>query len=104
MIGVELRQLLDDVQYWIANSTYEPDEIGARFHHRLVAIHLFPNGNGRHARLMTDILITELLGKESFTWGNGDLNHTGDARKKYLDALHSADKQDYRLLNDFIRS
>ena len=53
-IGVELHQLLSDVRYWIDNGTYPPDEIAVRFHHRLVFIHPFPNGTGRHARLAAD--------------------------------------------------
>jgi len=56
-IAVRLRDLLEDVRYWIEHNTYPVDEIALRFHHRLVVIHPFPNGNGRHARLMTDVLL-----------------------------------------------
>lgn len=59
-IPTELRQLLDDCRYWIENATYEPDEIATRFHHRLVWVHIFPNGNGRHARLATDLLLAAM--------------------------------------------
>ena len=67
-IPTELRQLLNDCHYWLDNSTYEPDEIAARFHHRLVLIHPYPNGNGRHARLATDLLLVK-LGRSRFSWG-----------------------------------
>ncbi|NLD46311.1 MAG: mobile mystery protein B [Clostridiaceae bacterium] len=103
-IAIELRQLLDDTQYWIDNKTYEPDEIAARFHHRLVHIHCFPNGNGRHSRLMTDTLLTDVLGKEPFTWGNGDLIHEGDVRDIYISCLRFADGHDYSPLKRFVRS
>jgi Fic-DOC domain mobile mystery protein B len=103
LIGIELRNLLDDVKYWIENKTYEPDEIAARFHHRMVFIHPFPNGNGRHARLIADVLLTDVLGLEPFTWGNGDLVHTGDVRHHYIEALRAADGHDYEPLKTFVR-
>lgn len=103
VIGIELRYLLDDVKYWVENKTYEPDEIATRFHHRMVFIHPFPNGNGRHARLIADVLLTDVLGLEPFTWGNGDLVHTGDVRQHYIEALRAADGHDYELLKTFVR-
>ena len=60
-IGVQLRLLLDDVQYWIESKTFQPTEIALRLHHRLVYIHLFPSGNGRHARIMADALLANVL-------------------------------------------
>src|SRR5690625_2018265 len=68
-IPIELRQMLQDVTYWIEHKTYPADEICARFHHRIVYIHLFPNGNGRHARVITDHLLEKKFDKEPFTWG-----------------------------------
>lgn len=103
-IPVHLRQLLDDVKFWIENKAFDTDEIAARFHHRLVWIHLFPNGNGRHARLMTDVLLSETFDAEPFSWGSGNLSDTGDLRKAYIEALKLADKQDYSLLVKFVRS
>lgn len=103
-IGVELKILLDDTKYWIENSTYESDEIAVRFHHRLVKIHCFPNGNGRHSRLMTDTLLSDVLGKEPFTWGNVDLSIEGDVRERYINALISADNNDYEPLVRFVRT
>ncbi|WP_223857442.1 mobile mystery protein B [Sphingobacterium micropteri] len=104
VVGVELRQLLDDVKYWIKNGTYSPDEIACRFHHKLVWIHLFPNGNGRHARLITDILLTKMLGKEMFTWGGGSLTDATRTRQQYISALRAADHNDYAELSAFVRS
>jgi Fic-DOC domain mobile mystery protein B len=70
-ISVRFRELLNDVRYWIDHETYSPDEIATRFHHRLVQIHLFSNGNGRHARVMTDVLVEKVLEQESFRLGIG---------------------------------
>lgn len=102
-IPVELRKLIDDVQYQIDHRTYGPHEIAVRFHHRLVFIHPFPNGNGRHSRLATDILVS-YLGRERFTWGAADLASRGEIRSKYIEALRSADKGDYGPLLEFVRS
>lgn len=79
------------------------DEIAVRFHHRLVAIHPFVNGNGRHARLVTDKLLT-ILGEKEFTWGQASLNHDRNARQRYIQALQAADKHDYAPLLAFARS
>ncbi len=103
-ISVRFRELLNDVRYWIDNETYSPDEIATRFHHRLVQIHLFPNGNGRHARVMTDVLLEKVLKRESFSWGSGNLIEEGDVRATYIQALRSADGHDYQPLIDFVRS
>ena len=89
-IGTELASMLDDVRYWIEYKTFPPDEIAIRFHHRLVAIHPFPNGNGRHARLAADLLI-ERLGGEPFTWGGGSLANVGELRARYVAALRADD-------------
>lgn len=104
MISSELKNLCDDVRYWIDNKTFPEDEIAARFHHRLVKIHLFPNGNGRHARLMADILLERFFEKLPFTWGNANLTKTGDDRKRYIESLAAADRGDYDLLLEFVRS
>lgn len=103
-ISIELKKLCDDVEYWIENKTFSEDEIAARFHHRLVSIHLFPNGNGRHARLIADILLENILNKPPFTWGSGNLAAAGLDRTKYIESLVTADRKDYELLMDFVRS
>ena len=102
-IGVELRKLLDDVHYQIEHASYAPDEIAARFHHRLVAIHPFPNGNGRHARLIADLL-AERLGQPRFTWGSRSLVDASATRQAYITALQAADARDHAPLLAFARS
>jgi len=104
MIAVELKKLCDDAEYWIENKTFSEDEIAVRLHHRLVSIHLFANGNGRHARLTADILLVNVLGKSAFTWGSVNLEKPGDVRKKYIESLQAADKGDYGPLLEFARS
>lgn len=103
-IAIELRHLVDDAKAWVEFKTYTADEIAYRFHHRLVWIHLFPNGNGRHSRLMADIILTELFGIEAFTWGKDDLLRANEMRKQYIKALKTADQLDYSLLSEFVRS
>jgi len=68
-IEVELQTLCDDAQAWSEHNTYSPDEYAARFHHRLVFIHPFSNGNGRHARLMADLILEKLFTTKVFSWG-----------------------------------
>lgn len=102
-IPTDLRQLIDDCSFWIENETYPPDEIAARFHHKLVWIHAYPNGNGRHARLATDLLLTA-LGRPRFTWGRVNLVDTGETRQAYVEALRAADRHDYGPLFEFVRS
>ena len=87
-ISVQLRTVLDDVEYWIENGTYKPKEIAIRFHHRLVHIHLFPNGNGRHARILADTLLNRVLGEEPIDWARGvDLQSMNERRTEYIAAL-----------------
>lgn len=102
-VGVKLRDLLADIRFQIDHSTYPPDEIAARFHHRMVAIHPFPNGNGRHARMMADLLIQK-LGQPRFTWGSRSLAEATATRTCYIDALRAADSGDIQPLLAFVRS
>lgn len=100
-VSIELKKLFDDVNYWIENKTYSSVEICARFHHRLVYIHPFPNGNGRHSRLMADLLMKK-LGQKPLNWGKGSLVEISKLRKRYIDALHKADRGNYTALLDFV--
>jgi Fic-DOC domain mobile mystery protein B len=102
-ISEHLQNLLADVAYWIEHQTYSVDEIGCRFHHRLVAIHLFANGNGRHARIMTDALL-RALGAVRFSWGSGSIDNPGLVRERYIGSLRDADRGDYSALIRFVRS
>jgi Fic-DOC domain mobile mystery protein B len=100
-IGVSLKQLLDDCLYWLKSKTYSDEEFAIRFKHRIVKIHCFPNGNGRHSRLIADIIISQIFGKPIFTWNNTNLNKKGEARSNYLTAIRSADNGDIKPLINF---
>jgi Fic-DOC domain mobile mystery protein B len=103
-IPVELKYLLDDANYWLANNIYPPDELALRFKHRLVAIHCFPNGNGRHSRLMADIVVSKLFKLPVFSWGAAQLSKSNAARTAYLSAVRAADVGRLQPLLDFARS
>ena len=103
-IPVELKKLCDDVKYWLENETFSADETAVRFHLRLVSIHLFPNGNGRHARLLTSILLENVLNRPRFTWGSANLANQGQDRTRYIQSLYAADNGDYKPLLEFARS
>jgi Fic-DOC domain mobile mystery protein B len=101
-IPVHLNQMLGDVRVQIEHKAFQVAEIAARYHHRLVAIHVFPNGNGRHARLMADLLLTDLAGRR-FEWGRESLTSAGEVRARYIAALRAADGGDSQPLLDFLQ-
>ena len=103
LINVEIKKLIGDCKFWIENKIFSDDEIAVRFSHRIVSIHPFANGNGRHSRLIADVLINKVFGKPYFTWGSINLTKAGEARTKYLEALRAADKNDYKPLIQFAR-
>ena len=103
MINMELGKLLEEVNYQLINNVYPIREIATRFHHKLVAIHCFANGNGRHARLAADILLVS-LGDKRFSWGKGDLYNANNARKIYINSLRKADNYDCTDLLNFVDS
>jgi hypothetical protein len=100
---IGITSLLDDIRYWIEHETFPPDEITIKFHHRLVAIHPFPNGNGSHSRLAADLLI-ERLGGEPFSWDDGSLTNVGELQARYVTALRAADNRNIGPLLNFARS
>lgn len=102
-ISVNLRNLLDDVKCWREFNTYSIDEQAARLHHRLVLIHPFSNGNGRHARLFTDAFLRS-CGAAPFSWGRINLVNASATRTAYIAALQAADRRDYGPLLAFVRS
>jgi len=102
-IPTEMRQMIDDCRYWLDHDTYSVDEIATRFHHRLVWVHPYPNGNGRHARLATDLLLVS-LGAQSFSWGRHNLVDASETRQRYVAALRAADNHDFGPLMVFVRS
>ena len=102
-IAMQLRNLLDNTRYQADHQVFPADELAVRFHHQLVAIHPFPNGNGRHARLMADLLV-QRLGRPRFSWGGASLVEANEVRRTYLEALRAADKHNIALLLAFARS
>ena len=102
-VTIDLRQLLNEARGWIVFNSYGADELAVRFHHRLVSIHPFPNGNGRHARLAADLLVMQ-LGGDRFSWGRVNLQASGDVRRQYIAALRAADNHDIGPLLRFARS
>jgi Fic-DOC domain mobile mystery protein B len=103
-VPIQLRQLIDDCNFWIKNGTYRPEEIAVRFKHQLVAIHLFSNGNGRHSRLMGDILMKHVLGMPRFSWGRNSSTGKSKIRDFYIKALKKADNGEFEDLIEIARS
>jgi Fic-DOC domain mobile mystery protein B len=103
-IATQLKSLCDDTLYWIDNQTFSPEEIAVRFKHRLVSIHCFSNGNGRHSRLMADIIIEKIYNKPPFSWGAANLSKHTDGRKTYLRAVKQADRGNFDFLISFAQS
>lgn len=103
-IGIALKKLLEDTKYWTDNCTYSPEEVSIRFKHRIVTIHCFPNGNGRHSRLMADIIMESIFKKEIFSWHKSNMVKADDTRKEYIDALKDADKGNIKPLIEFAKN
>ena len=103
-VPMSIQDLCGDAKLWIQLREESPDEMAVRFHHRLVTIHAFPNGNGRHARLMTDLLLENILHAPRFTWGSKSLSRNSQIRKDYIQALHAADGNRYQPLLQFVRT
>ncbi|MGB0957157.1 MAG: mobile mystery protein B [Litorivicinus sp.] len=102
-VAIQLRQLLDDAKYWVEHGTYSAKELAGRFHHKLVLIHPFPNGNGRHARIMADAVLTKLLNEPAIDWAGGyKLEAMNERRDQYIAALRAADGHDMRALLEFV--
>ena len=102
-ISVAVRQLVGDAIAWVEFGTYQTDELAVRFHHRLVAIHPFPNGNGRHGRIAADFLVSA-LGNTPFSWGAQLKVDTTELRSRYVRALQCADNNDLADLLHFART
>jgi len=110
-LGWEIHRLAEgvhnafaDARVWLEHSTYPVAEVAVRLHHQLVVIHPWPNGNGRHARLIADILVAA-RGEEELSWGaRSDLAAAGETRGRYIAALQAADRGDFAPLVEFARS
>ncbi|MDQ8729477.1 mobile mystery protein B [Bradyrhizobium sp. LHD-71] len=103
LIQPGLIQAIDDARSWIEYKSYESDELAVRFHHKLVLVHPFPNGNGRWSRLAADLLVVA-RGVPRFSWGGANLQASGNVRKDYINALRAADNHDFSMLVTFARS
>ncbi|MBE9490729.1 MAG: mobile mystery protein B [Bacteroidetes bacterium] len=103
-VPTRLRQLIGDCKYWVEQKTYPDEEIAIRFKHELVAIHLFPNGNGRHSRLMADIVMKQIFNKPIFTWGHKNIVDKGKTRSTYIKSLKNGDNRDFEDLIAFAQS
>ncbi|WP_029038480.1 mobile mystery protein B [Salinimicrobium xinjiangense] len=103
-IGIELKNLLDDTKYWIENKTFPPEEVAIRFKHRIVSIHCFPNGNGRHSRMMADIIMESIFGEEIFSWHQSNMIKPNETRNKYINALREADNGNITPLIEFAKN
>lgn len=102
-IATSVMHAIDDARYWHDTGVYQPDDLAVRLHSTLVAIHPFPNGNGRAIRLMADLYLTS-VGQPVFTWGGRSIDQPGRIREAYLAAIHQADRGDYASLVAFARS
>jgi len=104
LIPVQLKQLLDNAAYWHENKIFLSEEMAIRFKHELVSIHCFPNGNGRHSRLMADLIMEKIYGEPILTWGRSNLVKSSDKRKAYIKAIKMADNHDFQPLISFAKS
>jgi Fic-DOC domain mobile mystery protein B len=103
-IGIELKNLLDDTKYWIENKTFSSEEVAIRFKHRIVSIHCFPNGNGRHSRMMADIIIESIFNSKIFSWHQSNMVQANQIRKEYIKALREADNGNLEPLIKFAKT
>ena len=103
LINARIAEAFDNAAYWVGHKTFPPGEIAIRFHHALVFIHPFPNGNGRWSRKMADILLAR-LGEPPFAWGRNELRAAGETRDIYIVALKQADNHDFGPLLAFARA
>ncbi|UGX84829.1 mobile mystery protein B [Phyllobacterium meliloti] len=102
-ISMQVRMHLENARHWAENAVYTPLEAAARFHHRLVQIHPFPNGNGRHTRIAADVFLADYYGHSPMQWANGfDLQADNERRTTYLKALRNADAGDFEALLIFV--
>lgn len=100
-IPIEIKKMLDDVRYWLDNKTFSEDEIAIRLKHRCVSIYPFPNGNGRHSRLLADVMREKIFGRDFFSWGGINLDNQSVDSSMYISSLREVDKGNYQPLLKF---
>ncbi|MBA2707487.1 MAG: mobile mystery protein B [Gemmatimonadaceae bacterium] len=103
LISTHVRDACGNAAYWLQHKVFPPTELAVRFHHRMVVVHPFPNGNGRHARLLADVVLAS-LDEPELTWGRTNLQQAGTAREDYIRALKLADKGDFQSLIELARA
>jgi len=103
-IATDLHNLFEDAKAWTGSGQNDSGLHAVQLHHRMVSIHPFPNGNGRHSRLMADLFLTNILRCPRLSWGGGKLATKGEVRRRYIAALQAADQSDYEPLLAFARS
>jgi len=99
-IQTQFEQLVQNFRWRAANadeigfSEEERRELGIRFHTEMVAIHAFVNGNGRHARLVANLVDSAMglgsLADPLYPWGARSGLPSAESRKLYLDAIKLA--------------
>ena len=104
LIRQELRRAYDDARAWLEHGTYPPDEFAVRLHYRVVTVHPFPNGNGRHARMVAHLVLLRHFKTEPLLWGGGAMRSIDATRQAYIGALVAADHHDFAPLLRFARS
>ncbi|MEX1221479.1 MAG: mobile mystery protein B [Idiomarina sp.] len=103
-ISVDLYNFLEDAKYWIEYKHFSTLELSVRIHHRLVQIHPFANGNGRHSRIFTDVVRVFLLDERVLTWANAKLEDMSEERAAYIEALRAADAGSFSELEYYLRT
>lgn len=103
LIPTEVRDVCANAAIWRTEGAFTPTEFAVRLHHRMVVVHPFPNGNGRHARLLADVALFS-MGEDRLTWGRANLQEPGSARSEYIAALKAADAGNFEPLLRFSRS
>lgn len=103
LIVQQMKLALDDAWYWHGHQTYPPTELAVRLHHRLVVVHPYPNGNGRHTRMMADLYL-HLVGMQRLSWGGESLTGDSRTRRTYIEALIAANAHDIGPLLKFATS
>lgn len=101
-ISTRLEQVLGNLSYQSENGRSAHDVCTA-LHHCIAQIHPFPNGNGRHARLVARLLAQTMgLERSSLTWGSTEYADEDTRKAAYISSLRAADDGDFGPLKSFI--
>jgi Fic-DOC domain mobile mystery protein B len=100
-IREHLRNVYADARAWLEHDVYSPEEFAARLHYRIATVHPFPNGNGRHARMVAHVVLVRHFKRDPLPWGNSALYAADAARQAYITALVAADNNDFAPLLTF---